>query len=233
MQTLSQEMPLSPPAHLISLERQRCSLEICGFSGLPCCLSQSRKKCSSFLPHHCLHQLCGEEAWKGIPAPRKEAEDEFPSAEDPLAHVWPASSASSSCPLTWSFPPARGDDKLFQPHGVPKATPVPSAWGCQGCLRQGWGLWGAGDSAPVTPHAAPKVPITPRLHFSAEQGPVAAITHPCGAETMTQRHLSTFFIPHTQSQPAGLLSPRAPAGLGAQGCVCPWLSCSAAAEAGH
>lgn len=97
-------------------------------------------KCSSFLPHHCPHQLCDGEAQKGIPTRRKEAEAEFPSAEDPLAHIWPVSSTSSSCLLTWSFPPAHGDDKLFQPRGVPKATPVPSAWGCQGCLRQGWGL---------------------------------------------------------------------------------------------
>lgn len=44
-------------------------------------------KCSSFLPHHCPHQLCDGEAWKGIPICRKEAEAEFPSAQDPLAHT--------------------------------------------------------------------------------------------------------------------------------------------------
>lgn len=121
--------------------------------GCPAACHRAGKR-SSFLPHHCPHQPCGGEAQKGIPTPRKEAEGEFLSAEDPLAHTWHCS-ASSSCLLAWRFPPAHGDDKLFQPHDVPKATPVPSARGCQGCLRQGWGPWGALDSAPK---AAPPAP---------------------------------------------------------------------------
>lgn len=136
--------------------------------------------------------------WRGMERdshPKEGGRAEILFAEGLLAQVWPVSSASIPGLLAWGFPPARGDDKLFQPHAVPKATPVPSAWGCQGCLRWDWGLWELGFNS-NHPLQHQRSPVQP------QQRPVAVITR----ETTAQHHLSTLFTHHTRSQPVGCCS---------------------------
>lgn len=108
----------------------------------------------------------------------------------------------SSCVLGLRFPFAHRDNKLFQPHLAPEASPAPSACGCHphrdvGVMDGGCGEQGIQLELLPTHHTALMVPITPGLCFQTPAETCCCHrTSPWSRDSDTASPQCRFYMPH-------------------------------------